>query len=42
MTIEVVTNHVVRAAIDAPQKGDKEAWQSLFLEDAELLDDGKS
>jgi hypothetical protein len=42
MITEAITNHIVRAAIDALQKGDKEAWQSLFSEDAELLDDGKS
>jgi hypothetical protein len=41
MITEVITNHVARAAIDALQKGDKDVWQSLFAEDAELFDDGK-
>ena len=37
----MLTNSTVRAAIEALQKGDKEAWASLFERDATLLDDGK-
>jgi hypothetical protein len=40
MITEVIKNPVVRAAIDALQKGDKHAWRSLFADDAKLFDDG--
>ena len=35
-----LTNPTVKAAIDALQKGDKQAWGSLFEPDAMLYDDG--
>jgi hypothetical protein len=35
-----ITNLVVKAAIEALQKGDKKAWSALFEPDAELYDDG--
>jgi hypothetical protein len=35
-----LTNTTVRAAIEALQKGDKQAWTSLFEPDATLYDDG--
>lgn len=41
MITEVITNPVVRAAIDALQKGDKRAWLSFFADNAELFDDGR-
>jgi hypothetical protein len=36
-----LTNPTVRAAIEALQRGDKEAWTSQFSADAKLFDDGK-
>jgi len=35
-----LTNPTVRAAIQALQNGDKQAWASLFEPDATLYDDG--
>jgi len=35
-----LTNPIVRAAIEALQKGDQKAWASLFEADAQLFDDG--
>ncbi len=35
-----LTNPTVRAAIEALQKGDKEAWSTLFAPNATMLDDG--
>ena len=35
-----LTNPTVRDAIEALQKGDKQAWTSLFEPDATLYDDG--
>ena len=36
-----LTNPVVRAAIDALQKGNTQAWAALFEADAVLYDDGR-
>jgi hypothetical protein len=36
-----LTNPTVRAAIEALQSGDKEAWASQFSADAKLFDDGE-
>lgn len=35
-----LTNPTVRSAIEALQKGDRQAWASLFEPDATLYDDG--
>jgi hypothetical protein len=35
-----LTNHVVKGAFDAWQKGDAQLWLSYFTPDAQLLDDG--
>jgi hypothetical protein len=35
-----LTNPVVKAAIEALEKGDSKQWFSLFTKDAELYDDG--
>jgi hypothetical protein len=35
-----LVNSTVRAAIEALQKGDKQAWAALFEPDATLYDDG--
>ncbi len=35
-----LTNPTVRAAIEALQKGDKEAWSTFFTPNATMLDDG--
>src|SRR5690606_29329817 len=35
-----LTNPTVRAAIDALQKGDRQAWSALFEAGAQLFDDG--
>jgi hypothetical protein len=35
-----LVNPTVRAAIEALQKGDKQAWAALFEPDATLYDDG--
>ena len=37
---EQLTNPTVRAAIDALQQGDRQAWSQLFERDARLYDDG--
>jgi hypothetical protein len=36
-----LTNPTVRTAIEALQRGDKDAWASQFSSDAKLFDDGK-
>ena len=36
---DALTNPTVKAAIDALQKGDHNAWSALFEPDAELYDD---
>ena len=41
MNTKAITNPTVKAAIDALQKGDRDAWSALFEPDAELYDDGK-
>lgn len=41
MNTEVIKNPIARAAIDALQKGDKQAWHALFADGAELFDDGQ-
>lgn len=41
MNTDELSNATVKAAIDALQNGDKEAWTALFTVDAELYDDGK-
>jgi len=40
MITDALTNPTVKAAIDALQKGDRQAWSDLFEPDAELYDDG--
>jgi|SRR6516165_3502569 hypothetical protein len=40
MDVDKFTNPTVRAAIEALQNGDKQAWASLFEPDAKLYDDG--
>jgi len=40
MDIDRLKNPTVRAAIEALQKGDKQAWAALFEPDATLYDDG--
>lgn len=37
--VDTLTNPTVKAAIEALQKGDKEAWAALFEPDATLYDD---
>lgn len=41
MDTRALRNPTVKAAIDALQKGDQEAWSSLFAPGAKLYDDGK-
>ena len=41
MITEKLTNAIVKAAIDALQKGDRKAWSVLFAADATLYDDGR-
>ena len=41
MLTDVLTNATVKAAIEALQKGDREAWSALFEGDAKLYDDGR-
>ena len=36
-----LTNPTIKAAIEALQKGDSEAWSALFEPDAKLYDDGR-
>lgn len=40
MNTDQLTNPIVKKAIEALQAGDKKAWFSLFIADAELFDDG--
>ena len=40
MNVAALKNPIVRAAISALQKGDREAWTALFEAGAELIDDG--
>jgi hypothetical protein len=40
MNTDKLTNSTVRAAIEALQNGDREAWAALFQPDARLYDDG--
>jgi hypothetical protein len=40
MDVDRLMNPTVRAAIEALQKGDKEAWAALFEPGATLYDDG--
>ncbi|WP_431199531.1 hypothetical protein ACRQ5D_10475 [Mucilaginibacter sp. P25] len=40
MNTEKLNNPIVKQAIDALQSGDKQAWFSLFTNDAQLFDDG--
>jgi len=40
MKTDTLTNPIVKAAIDALQKGDRKAWSALFEPNAELYDDG--
>ena len=40
VTTDALTNPIVKAAIEALQKGDRKAWLALFESDAELYDDG--
>ncbi len=38
---EVLTNPVVKSAINALEKGDLKSWLDLFTKEAELSDDGR-
>jgi hypothetical protein len=40
MNTDNLTNPTVKAAIEALQRGDREAWAGLFQPDARLYDDG--
>jgi hypothetical protein len=40
MNTDKLTNPTVKAAIEALQRGDREAWSALFQPDARLYDDG--
>jgi hypothetical protein len=40
MRLDLLTNPTVKAAIEALQKGDKNAWSALFAPDATMMDDG--
>ncbi|MGS2764594.1 hypothetical protein [Sinomicrobium sp. M5D2P9] len=40
MDTSKLTNEIVKNALEALQKGDKETWASLFTTDAEFYDDG--
>jgi len=40
MKTDTLTNPTVKAAIEALQTGDKEAWLAQFAPDVELFDDG--
>ena len=40
MIINALTNPTVKAAVDALQRGDRNAWSALFEPDARLYDDG--
>ena len=39
MKLDLLTSPTVKAAIDALQKGDKNAWLALFTADATMMDD---
>jgi len=41
INLDALTNPTVKAAIEALQQGNIEAWKSLFTDDADLYDDGK-
>ena len=41
LNTDMLSNATVKAAVEALQKGDKEAWASLFERDATLYDDEK-
>lgn len=40
MITDALTDPIVKAAIEALQKGDRKAWLALFESDAQLYDDG--
>ena len=40
MLTDKLTHPVVKAAIDALQRGDRSGWAALFEHDAQLYDDG--
>jgi len=40
LIINALTNPTVKAAVDALQRGDRNAWSALFEPDARLYDDG--
>ena len=40
MITNALTNPTVKAAVEALQKGDRNAWSALFEPDARLYDDG--
>jgi len=40
MNTRALTNPTVKAAVEALQKGDREAWSALFEPGAKLYDDG--
>ena len=40
MKTDALTNPIVKAAIEALQNGDREAWKTLFEPDVALFDDG--
>ena len=40
ISLDTLHQPVVRAAIDALQRGDRVAWMALFTPDAQLFDDG--
>lgn len=42
METSTLRNPTVKAAIEAFQKGDRQAWSALFEHDAELFDDGSA
>ena len=42
MQTSTLRNPTVKAAIEAFQKGDRQAWSALFEHDAELFDDGSA
>lgn len=42
MDLQLLSNPVVRKAVDALQKGDKASWFALFSNDAQLYDDGRT
>jgi len=42
MEISTLANATVRAAVEAFQKGDRNAWAALFEPDAELFDEGSA